>query len=506
MRLTITGQDLSPTSVLAVARQFAEVQIDDCTLDRVARARAVIEHALADGTPVYGVTTGLGSRVIERLDLAEASQFSVRTLRGRAMSVGEPLSTEVVRAAMVVRLNGLCAGRSGANPAVPEAIAKLLNARVHPVIRRSGSTGAADICLLAHLGLTLIGEGEAELEGDWLDSATALAGAGLHSLELGSRDGLAICSSSAVSVGAAALALVDARELLAAAQVAAALSMEGFRANPSPLDPRVVAARSAPGQAWAAAGLRRLLAGGSLLEPGGARRLQDPISFRATSQVHGALYTALGWLSDALAPDLNGAGDNPVIVDDEVVPTGNFHTPALALALDAAAIALTQTASIGAERASRLASQRLSELPRNLTKLGPSRSGVAPLLKTAQSLVVETAHLAAPLAIHSRIGADGVEDHSTNSVQAALRVTEQLERVRRVIALELVCAAQAVDLAQPPRLGAGTAAAHECVRELVAPLEDDRPLGIDVEAVSQHALANRRLSARIDAALAEATV
>jgi histidine ammonia-lyase len=306
-----------------------------------------------------------------------------------------------------------------------------------------------------------------------------------------------------VSVGAAALSLLDAEECLRAAQVSAALSMEGFRANLSPLDPRVVAARAGPGQEWAAAGLRALLAGSALEAPGAARRLQDPLSFRCASQVHGSLRTALDLLYSALTPELNGAADNPLVIaqDDEVVSTGNFHVPALALALDATAIALAQVAAIASERPTRLASERLSGLPSNLTLLGPARSGVAALQKTAQALTVEIRHLAAPLALHPSSGADGVEDDSTSAMQSALRVGAQLERLRLLLALELVCAAQAVDLAAPDRLGAGTAAAHGCVRELVAPLDDDRALGADVERVAEQAIASGRLPELVYAAL-----
>jgi histidine ammonia-lyase len=499
----VTGRDLGPTAVAEVAREGARVELGAAADARIDQARAVILGALAAGDPVYGLTTGLGQGVAEQIEPAQAAEFSLQTLRGRAVSVGEPLDRELVRAAMMVRLNGLCAGGSGASLEVAQAIAALLNAGVHPRIPRSGSVGAADICLLAHLGLTLVGEGEAELEGAFIPAGDALARAGLRPLELGPKDGLAICSSSAVSIGAATLALLDVRELLRVAQVAAALSMEGFRANLTPIDSRAAHARAAPGQGWAAAGLRSLLAGGDLPRAGAARRLQDPLSFRCTSQVHGSLHTALDLLEGALTSELNAAADNPLVLaaDGEVISTGNFHTPVLALALDATAIAIAQVASLAAARPARLASERLSGLPLNLTAPGRGRSGVGPLLKTAQALMVEIRHLAAPLAIHSVPGADGVEDDSTNSVQGALRVREQLGRMRQLVAVELVCAAQAVDLLAPERLGVGTAAAHACIRELVEPLGRDRPLGVDVERVCGQALADGRLLEQVDGAL-----
>ncbi len=470
----------------------------------MAAAHAVVERALASGKPVYGVTRGLGPRLDEPIEPADSAEFSLRTLRGRGMAVGEPLPTEVVRAALAVRLNGLCAGGTGASVAVADGLASLLNGRVHPVVPRSGSVGPADLCLLAHVGLALLGEGEAELAGERMSAAEALARAGLVPIELAPGDGLAICASSAVSIGTATLALLDARDLLEALQVAAALSMEGFRANPSPIDPRAVAARPAPGQDWSASGLRSLLAGGELTRPGAGRRLQDPLSFRCASQIHGSLHTALELLHETLIPELGGAADNPLVIaeDDAVIGTGNFHVPAMALALDATAIAITQVAAASTARSARLATDRLSGLPANLTPMGPGRSGVAPLHKTAQSLTVEIRHLATPLSLDQYTGAEGVEDVSTNAVQAGLRVREQLEGFARLVALELVCAAQAVELAAPQRLGAGTSAALELVRELSAPLGDDRPLGTDVDLVATEAVANRRLITRVDAARA----
>ncbi len=497
--VTLNGSGLTPQSVAAIARGRTPVQIDPAARERIQAAADLVARAAHAGTPVYGLTTGLGARVLQRVDGDDAAAFSLQTVRGRAMAVGEPLPAEVVRAAMAVRCNGLCAAGSGAGVAIADGLAALLNAGVHPIVPGSGSVGAADLCLLAHVGLTLIGEGEAELGGARMPSADALARAGLHPVTLGPKDGLAICSSSAVSSGAAALALVEADACLAAAQVAAALSMEGFRANLSPLDPRIVAARPAPGQAWAAAALRALLRGGSLTEPGAARRLQDPLSLRCVSQIHGSLRAALDLLAGAVAPELGGAADNPVVLldDEEILSTGNFHVPALALALDAAAIGLAQVAAAIAERQARLKTERLSGLPPGLTSHGATRSGLAPLGKTAQALMIEIRQRSAPFAVHSLVGADGVEDDSTGATQAAMRVRDQLERLWRLVAIELVVAAQAVDLAAPARLGAGTGAAHAFIRELVAPLDEDRAMGPEVESLARHGLMTGALLARV---------
>jgi histidine ammonia-lyase len=498
----ITGSELDARRVLMVGRDRVRVELTSEALRRIQAAHDVVDALAARGDPVYGVTTGLGARVIEAVDGDRGAEFSLRTLRGRATAVGEPLPTELVRAAMVVRLNGLSTGGAGSSVSVARGLEGLLNAGVHPVIPSSGSVGAADLCLLAHLGLALIGEGEAELAGERLPAGLALERAGLAPVRLGAKDGLAICSSSAVSAGAAALALMDGEAHLAGAQVAAALSMEALRANLSPIDPRVTAARPAPGQAWSADGLHRLLAGGALTQPGAARRLQDPLSFRCVSQVHGALRFALDQLATALAPELRGSADNPLVLadDEQILSTGNFHVPALALALDAVAIAVAQVAATAAERPARLRAERVSGLPPSLVSGDPTRSGVAPLGKTAQALVLEIRHAASPLSILSAVGADGIEDDSTGATQAALRVLDQLGRLRRLTAIELLVAAQALELRDPVSLGAGTATAYRCVRELVSPLAEDRPLGVDVERLADAGLAQGELVARVQAA------
>ena len=483
--VALSGRELTPGVLAAVAREGVPVAISDAASDRILESQRTVERAVAGDLPIYGVTTGTGPRVTSRIDAGDA-ELSLRTLRGRAVCVGDPLPREVVRAAMTARLNGICYGGSGASLDAARTLAAMLNAGVHPVVPRHGSVGAADLCLMAHVGLVVGGEGEAELAGRVLPGGEALAAAGITVPVLRQKDGLALCSASSVSAGAGALALERARRLLDLLQTAAALSMEGFRSSLTPLDPRVVAARPAPGQAWAAAGLRALLAGGSLTEPGAARRLQDPLSFRCVSQIHGSLHAALELLAAALEPELNGSSDNPLVMadDDLILSTGNFHTPAIALAADAVAIGLAQVAAPSAERLGRLFHGELSGLPSNLTLRPPGAAGLAPLQKPAEALVTQIRHAAAPLSIDPAVSAESVEDDSTNAAAAVLRLSGQLDLLTHLIAIELVCAAQAVELAAPARLGAGTGPMYDRVRELVEPLDDDRSVAPDIARVA----------------------
>jgi histidine ammonia-lyase len=466
----------------------------------MAASREVVERYLREGLPAYGLTTRLGAGVVDPLPSEARADFSRLTILGRAHSIGAPLPVEVVRGSMLVRANGLARGGAGARPEVAEMLLALVDRNVHPIVPSIGSVGAGDICMLAHIGLVLMGEGRAELDGEALPGKEALAAAAVTPLELAPKDGLAIISSNAVSIAWASLALVDLQGLLDAVQASAALSIEGFRASLSPLDERVVAARRAPGQAECAAGLRALVAGGSLAASGG-RRLQDPLSFRCVSQVHGSLFAARELFAAALEPELDGAADNPLVLadDGEIVSTGNFFVPALALAADAVALALAQVASLAAARAARLLSAQLTGLSQNLAASESSTTGMAPLLKVSEALVAEIIHAAAPATLASVAGSDeAVEDAETGAPLATARLAGLLERCRLLIAIELVVAAQAVDLAHVEALGAGTGALHAAVRRLVEPLVDERPLGEDVERVAS---ALDELSAAARAAL-----
>jgi histidine ammonia-lyase len=505
--VVVDGRTLSYGDVVAVARHGAHVALADGVLPRLVSERAVVDNVVDRQVPTYGLTTGLGARSSYALPRAELDAFSVRTVRGRANAVGDPLPVPIVRAALLARVNGLAGGGSGVRPEILRLLVALLNARVHPVIPEVGSIGASDLCQLAHVGLVVVGEGSAECGGEVLDGATALRRAGLSPAELGPKDGHVLCSASPLAAGVGALALHETAALLSLAQAVTALTYEGFRANTSPLDARVLALRPAPGQSRAAGELLALLDGGDLGDPRAARRVQDPVSLRCAAQVHGAGYAALDFADAALAPELNGCGDNPVVLDGtgEIVSSGNFHTPALALAFDTLALALTQTAAVSAERMRRLLDPGVSGLPANLSPYGPERSGFAPLVKTAQALVAEIRLLSTPVCIDPRQGADAVEDDSTNASLGARRLTTMLTRLRQLLAVEAVVAAQAVDLAAPAALGRGPEFLHRAIREVVPTLTDDRPHGVDVETVSRDILGSDDVRSTLNALAGEAT-
>lgn len=505
--VVVDGRTLSYDDVVAVARDGAQVALADEVVPRLERERAVVDDVVDRQVPTYGLTTGLGTRSSYALPREELELFSVRTVRGRANAVGDPLPVPVVRAAVLARVNGIAGGGSGVRPDIPRLLVAMLNAGVHPLIPEVGSIGASDLCQMAHVGLVVMGEGTAEVGGTVFDGAGALRRAGLTPAVLGPKDGHVLSSASPLAAGQGALALHEAAAVLTLAQAVTALTYEGFRANTSPLHAQVLALRPAPGQSRAAGELLALLDDGELTDPRHARRVQDPVSLRCAAQVHGALHAALDFADDALAPELNGCGDNPVILAStgEILSSGNFHTPALALAFDTLALALTQTASISAERTRRLLDPAVSGLPANLSPYGPERSGFAPLVKTAQALVAEIRMLSAPVCTDPRHGADAVEDDSTNAALGARRLTTVLARLRHLLALEAVVAAQAVDLAAPPALGRGPEFLHRAIRELVPSLDDDRPCGVDVETVSRDILESDDVRSTLRAVLGGAS-
>jgi histidine ammonia-lyase len=480
--ITLTGSGLTCADIVAVARDGRAVTLDPAIAERLEAGRRMVAESLARGEAVYGLTTGLGANVGLRLDTADIAAFQERILVGRAVSVGPRMPTEIVRAALLVRANGLARGGAGASLAVLAGLVALLNHRIHPQVPEFGSIGAADLTPMAHLALPLVGRGEVELDGTVMPAIAALQRAGLAPVALEPKDGLALVNSNAPSIGHAALLLADAAELVDGAALAAALSFEGFRANPSPLLAEVAAARPAPGQESAAGAMRAFLAESLLWQPGAARAVQDPLGFRCVAPVHGAALAALDFARSAVVPELNAAADNPLLLGDgRIVSTGNFHTGALALAFDSLALALLPIADISAGRAMKLMLPEASGLPRFLTPVGGNRAGFAPVQKTISALRAECRHGANPASLDFMPVANGVEDHSPQTPLVLRKAGTLLAALRHLLAIEAMVAAQAIDLRPPARLAPAVAAAHAAIRARVPRLEEDRVLGPEIE-------------------------
>jgi histidine ammonia-lyase len=490
--LVLDGAGLMISQIADAAREGGTVVIADTVWPRLKASRAVVEAHLEGDVPVYGLNTGLGGNLTHRLARDEVEAFQTQLIRGRAVAVGPPFPTDVVRAALVVRANGIAAGVSGVSPSVLAMLVELINRGVTPVVPRHGSIGAADLAPMAHVGLVLLGLGKAEFGGRTMPGGDALRAAGLEAVRLGAKDGLGLISSNAPTIGHAALALADARRLTRSAAAIAALACEGYRANLSALDARTAALRPAPGQETGAALLRALLAGSSLGAPGAARSVQDALSFRCLPQVLGAALDALARAVALTELEINSAADSPAVLAEEgvMLSNGNFHLGAFTLAFETLALAFAQLAQSSAARSIKLMSAAHSNLPRYLSPAGGASAGFVPMQKTAGALLAEIRLKAQPVSLDALAISDFSEDLAPHAPLAVRKLEEQLQLMARLFAIEALAAAQAVDLRRPARLSAGSTVVQGFVRATSPRLEDDREMGADAEQLARRLLEN----------------
>jgi histidine ammonia-lyase len=484
--VVLTGLDLDPEAVWRIAVEAADVEIDAQALANVAANRGALDAAIARGDRIYGVTTGLGALVRERVSAEDAATMQRDVLRSHAAGVGEPLPAEVVRAALAIRLNGLLRGRSGVRPLVLERVGQLLNAGVVPVVPRTGSLGASgDLAPSAHAFLVLVGEGEAfGRDGRRAPGGEILREAELEPIELAPKEALALVNGTHFMAAIGSLLAVRCERLADTADGVAALSLEALRGEPAAFDPAVHELRPVPGQARSASVVRSLTAGSERLGTR-ERDLQDAYSFRCIPQVHGAAREALGFFRRLVEIDLNAVTDNPIVFHEpaRVVSAGNFHGQTLALAFDTLRLAVADLASIAERRTFRLLSPSLNfGLPAFLTPEAGSSSGYMVVQYTAAALLSELRALAHPVSHDTVPTSDNQEDHVSMGMTGALLALESVSRLEIVLAIEALCAAQALELV-PGRPGAGAANVHRLVRSRVPALDEDRSPAPDIEAV-----------------------
>ncbi|PBB16670.1 histidine ammonia-lyase [Mesorhizobium sp. WSM4313] len=479
--LVLTGAGVSIEDVVAAARNACKVEITPAVLEKLDKARQVLDAAAAGGQQIYGLNRGLGANLVTSVE-GDAGAFQRQLIEGRSAAVGEALPVPVVRAAMFARLAMLAAGGSGLSPRVFTALVEALNAGVHPVMPSLGSIGAGDLLLMTAVARVLIGEGEAEYQGRRMPAAKALMMARLAPVTFSPKDGLSLINASAVSTGTGALVLTDALSALDQQQQAGALTMEGIGANRTILDPRQHQARPGACQQLAAKALRDLLARDEAPAP---TTIQDPLSIRCMPSIHGALIQAIDHARLAVEIELNAAADNPLVLaeDELVMSTGNFHTASLALAFETLGLAIAQCAAASAARFVQLTGSTRHGLPKYLSPVGGASAGFVPLQKTVTAILAAIRHKANPVMLDFLPVSEGVEDHATQTPLAVAKCAEMIVLWRRLIAFELMAAAQAVDLREGIALAPATGAIHAAVRSHVATLKEDRPLGIDSEAL-----------------------
>jgi histidine ammonia-lyase len=486
----LSGEDLTVEDVWRVALDRVPVALSAGARERMRLARDVVldaAHGAAEHT--YGVNTGFGRFVSKTIPEELTDELQLRLLRSHACGVGDPYPPEVVRAAMLLRVNALAKGCSGARIETVELLVECLNRGVLPHVPSQGSVGASgDLAPLAHLALPLIGEGEAWVDGERLPGAEALARVGLEPISLKAKEGLSLVNGTQFMAAIGALGLVRAQRLAKAADIACALALEALQGSRVSFLPQIQELRGLRGQKDAAANVLQLLAESAIIESHRwCDRVQDAYSLRCAPQVHGASRDLLDYVAYTVSTELNAATDNPLVLVDEglLVSNGNFHGQPLAFALDALAMAVAELASISERRVERLVNPSLSEgLPPFLTPDGGLNSGFMIPQYVAASLVSENKVLCHPASVDSIPTSAGQEDHVSMGNAAALKAWQVLANTERALAIELLAGAQGVEFLAPLEPGLGVRAARGFVRELSPRLHDDRPLAPDIEQVA----------------------
>jgi histidine ammonia-lyase len=485
--VVLDGGPLPLESLEAVARRDARVIVAPRARRAVAEGRARVERLAASGAAVYGITTGVGKLKDTAIPAADRARLQANLVLSHAGGVGAPLADDEVRAMMALLAASLARGASGVRPEVVDAVVAALDAGLHPVVPELGSLGSSGyLAPLAHVAACLVGEGEAWLSGRRVPAREALARAGLAPLALEAKEGLALLNGTHLMTGVGALAVLDAERLARLADVAGAMSLEALMGTNAAFDARIHALRPHPGQQLSAANLTALTAGSAIIASHrDCTRVQDAYSLRCMPQVHGSARAAVTFARAVLEREAASVTDNPLVLADEgvVLSGGNFHGEPIGLALDALAIGLAQLAGIGERRIDRLVNPLTNEgLPPFLSPRGGLNSGYMIAQYVAAALVAECKRLAHPASVDS-IPASGLqEDYNAMAAGAALKARAAVRHVRQVIAIELLLAAQALDLRAPLAPGRGSAAARDAVRGAVPRLEDDRYLKADLDA------------------------
>ncbi len=490
------GEPFSLEAIEAVALGRAKVVLPDAARAKIDRARAAVD-ALAeagDRAPnVYGVNTGFGALAETRIAADRIRLLQLNLVRSHSCGVGPLLSREVVRAMMLLRAQTIALGYSGARSVIVDRLIQMLDRNVYPSVPCQGSVGASgDLAPLAHLALVLIGEGDAEHEGKHVTGGEALAAVGIEPLELQAKEGLALINGTQLILAIGALAVLRGERLCTNADVTGAMSLEALKGSSRPFDQRIHDIRPHPGQTATATNLRALLADSAIAESHrDCKKVQDPYSLRCMPQVHGATRDALGYARTVLEREVISATDNPLVFpsDDgshaDFVSGGNFHGQPLAIALDLAAIAISELANCAERRVEQLVNPAMSSgLPPFLAPDTGLDSGFMMAQVTAAALVSENKVLSHPASVDSIPSSAGKEDHVSMGTLSARKCAQIAEHVRTVLAIEAMVAAQGLDHRLPLEAGVGVRAAHRALRAEVATLEGDRPLHKDIARCS----------------------
>lgn len=482
-KVIITGNTLTIEEVVQVCRNYYEVEVSDDAKERVRSSRKIVDDFVENGDVVYGITTGFGKFSDVSISKDESELLQKNLIITHAVGAGNPFETEVVRGIILLRINNLAKGYSGVKPETMQTMIDMLNKGVHPIVPQKGSLGASgDLAPLSHMVLPMIGLGLAEYKGKVMSGAEAMKAAGIPVITLTSKEGLALINGTQVMTSVGCLTIYDAMNLVKASDIAAALSFEAHNGVIDALDHKVHEVRPHKGQMDTAKILLQLLNGSKMTTRQGEIRVQDAYSLRCTPQVHGASKDAINYVKEKIEIEINSVTDNPIIFPEtrEGISGGNFHGQPMALSFDFLGIALAELANISERRLERLVNPALSGLPAFLVEHGGLNSGFMIVQYSAAALVSENKVLAHPASVDSIPSSANQEDHVSMGTIAARKAKEIMENVRRVLAMEIMCACQGIDLRTNKGLGEGTSPVYNKLREYVPMLTEDRALYEDI--------------------------
>ncbi len=482
-KVIITGNSLTLEDVIAVCRNYKQVELSDFAAEKILQSRKVVDDFVENEDVVYGITTGFGKFSDVSISKEESKTLQKNLIITHAVGAGKPLNKEVVRGIILLRINNLAKGYSGAKLETIHTMIEMLNKRVHPIVPEKGSLGASgDLAPLSHMVLPMIGLGQAEYMGEVMSGEEAMKKAGIPVIELTSKEGLALINGTQVMTAVGALTVYDSLNIIKVSDIAAALSFEAQNGIVDALDHRLHDVRPHKGQIDTARIMLNLLKGSKMTTRQGEIRVQDAYSLRCVPQVHGASKDAVNYVKEKVEIEINSVTDNPIIFPEtkEGISGGNFHGQPMALSFDFLGIALSELANISERRLERLVNPTLSGLPAFLVEHGGLNSGFMIVQYSAAALVSENKILSHPASVDSIPSSANQEDHVSMGTIAARKAREILENVRRVLAMEIMCACQGIDLRGNKGLGVGTKLIYEEVRKVVPKLKEDRPLYEDI--------------------------
>ena len=473
----INGKDLTLDQVIALARRGEKVELSKEAKNAVIKAREYVDKKLHEHAVIYGLTTGFGKFSDTFVPEEETAELQRNLIISHSCGMGNPLPTEVVRAAMLLRCNALSRGNSGIRLSTIETMLEMLNKGVHPIIPEKGSLGASgDLAPLSHIVLVMLGEGEAEYMGQRMTGKKAMEKAGIKTIELAAKEGLALINGTQIMTAVACNVLYDAIELSKTADIAAAMTCEAQLGIKKAFDRKIQAVRGHKGQADCAANLLQILDGSNLAFDLNPDKVQDAYAIRCTPQIHGASRDAIEYVSGVISREINAVTDNPIIFpdEDEVISGGNFHGQPIALAMDFLGIAISEYADVSERRIERLVNPALSNgLPAFLTKHGGVHSGFMITQYAAASMVSENKVYAHPASVDSIPSSANQEDHVSMGTTAARKAAMILDNARKVLGIEIFAACQALWLRGEDKLSPATKAVYDHVRKTVPPIEED---------------------------------